>query len=72
MSEATKPMMLAAVGAGSRYTAAMAVREVAGGGASTEVALGGNVFWGDAVFKPVVMRGERMERTAEIEVFGYV
>jgi len=47
------------------------VAEISGGGMSTETATGTNVFWGDALFKPAVMRGERMERTAEVEVFCY-
>jgi hypothetical protein len=32
---------------------------------------GTQVFWGDCVFGPAVMRGERMERTATVEVFAY-
>lgn len=64
--------LMAAVGKTPQTSAAVAVREVSGGGASTAAATGGNVFWGDLVLKPAVMRGERMERTAEIEVFGYV
>ena len=63
---------MAAVGRARRRRRGIAVREVSGGGASTATPGGGNVFWGDAVFKPAVMRGERMERTAEVEVFGYV
>lgn len=32
---------------------------------------GARVFWSDVAFGPVVMRSERMERTATVEVFGY-
>jgi len=49
----------------------LVVAEITGGGASTEAATGTNVFWGDVSFKPAVMRGDRMERTAEVEVFCY-
>jgi hypothetical protein len=45
--------------------------EIAGGGSSTQAATGSNVFWSPAIFAPPVMRGERLERTAQIEVFGY-
>jgi len=48
-----------------------AVVEIAGGGVSTTTATGTNVFWGEAKFEPAVMRGERMERTAQVEVFSY-
>ena len=41
------------------------------GGASTQTTCGTNVFWGDVAFEPATMRGERMERRAEIEVFCY-
>ena len=46
-------------------------REAPGGGASAPQPTGGNVFWGDLAYKPAVMRGERMERTAEVEVYSY-
>lgn len=63
--------LMAAIGTAPQSAAAMVVSEVAGGGASTVTAAGAKVFWGDVVFKPAVMRGERMERTAEVEVFCY-
>ena len=47
------------------------VAEIAGGGASTVTSAGTRVFWGDVTFKPAVMKGERMERMAEVEVFCY-
>ena len=60
-----------AVGSAPQRAAAVAIAEIAGGGMSTETATGMNVFWGDVLFKPAVMRGERMERTAEVEGFCY-
>ena len=50
---------------------AVQIAEVAGGGSSTSTATGSNVFWSDADFGSVVTRGERLERTAQVEVFGY-
>lgn len=47
------------------------VAEIAGGGASTVLSSGTRVFWESVTFKPTVMNGERMERTAEVEVFCY-
>ncbi len=52
-------------------TPAVAVAEIAGGGMSTGIATGSNIFWSDAAFLPTVARGSRMERTAHVEVFGY-
>jgi len=63
--------LVLAVTAWPQSASTLAVAEIAGGGASTETATGTNVFWGDVLFKPAVMRGERMERTAEVEVFSY-
>ncbi len=63
--------LAAAIAAAPQSSSALAIAEIAGGGASTETATGTSVFWGDVSFKPAVMRGERMERTAEVEVFSY-
>jgi hypothetical protein len=63
--------LVTAISAAPQSASALAIAEVAGGGASTQTATGTNVFWGDVSFKPAVMRGERMERTAEVEVFSY-
>lgn len=52
-------------------TPAIAVAEVPGGGASTTTPTGSNAFWGDPVFAPATSRGERLERTVQLEVFGY-
>ena len=54
-----------------RNAARVAASEVDGGGATVLTASGTRVFWGDPIFKPAVMRGERMERSAEVEVFAY-
>ena len=35
------------------------------------VAMATNVFWGDVVFGDVKMDGERLQRVATVEVFGY-
>ena len=32
---------------------------------------GTNVFWGDPVAGPAVMKAERTERVVSVEVFGY-
>ncbi len=38
---------------------------------SGPVAMGTNVFWGDAVFGAAVVKGERLERVATVAVFCY-
>ncbi len=53
------------------HTPAEALAEIPGGGASTATPLGSNIFWSEATFAPIVPRGERLERTAQLEVFGY-
>ena len=63
--------LVTAISASPQSASSLAVAEIAGGGASVETSTGTNVFWGDVFFKPAVMRGERMERTAEVEVFSY-
>ena len=63
--------LLAAVSGSPRNASALAASAVAGGGATSFAPTGTNIFWGDVLFKPAVMRGERMERTAEVEVFSY-
>ncbi|MEI9980792.1 MAG: hypothetical protein WDN23_17685 [Edaphobacter sp.] len=35
------------------------------------VSMATNVFWGDAVFGATVVKGERLERVATVEVFSY-
>ncbi len=40
-------------------------------GAAVDSPTGTRVFWSDVSFGGVVMRGERLERTASVEVFGY-
>ncbi len=63
--------LAAAVGTRPQSAGGEMVAELAGGGASTVTSAGTRVFWGDVTFKPAVMKGERMERTAEVEVFCY-
>ena len=43
----------------------------AAGGTGVAVAMGTNVFWGDAAFGPAVVEGERLTRVATVEVFAY-
>jgi hypothetical protein len=54
-----------------RHAPAQTIAEIPGGGASTTTPQASNIFWSEAVFAPVVPRGERLERTATLEVFGY-
>lgn len=63
--------LVAAVSMAPQTAGSLLVTEAAGGGTSTSVMSGTNVFWGDVSFKPATMRNERMERTAEMEVFCY-
>jgi hypothetical protein len=50
---------------------ALSIAEIAGGGSSISTPTGSNIFWSEAVFGPSVMKGERLERMVQIEVFGY-
>jgi hypothetical protein len=43
----------------------------AGGSGLAPVAMGTNVFWGDAAFGAAVVNGERLERVATVVVFCY-
>ncbi|WP_353070052.1 hypothetical protein RBB75_07475 [Tunturibacter empetritectus] len=43
----------------------------AAGSGLAPVAMGTNVFWGDAAFGAAVVNGERLERVAVVEVFCY-
>jgi hypothetical protein len=60
-----------ALGASPQFTTQLEFAEVAGGGAASATDNGTRVFWGDLAFGPAVIRSERMERTATVEVFGY-
>ena len=60
----------AAVTAAPQNAAAFEVSEAVAG-AAVEAASGARIFWGDCVFGVAAMKGERMERTATVEVFGY-
>ena len=63
--------LVAAISLVPQTASSLLVTESAGGGASTTALTGTNVFWSDVSFKPAAMRNERIERTAEIEVFCY-
>jgi hypothetical protein len=63
--------LMTAISSSPQAACTMQLAETAGGGASTTTSTGTNVFWGDVSFKPAVMKNERMERTAEVEVFSY-
>lgn len=60
-----------ALRAGPQNVALVSSSEVNGGGATTQTALGTSIFWSDGVFGVSAERGERLERTVTVEVFGY-
>jgi hypothetical protein len=45
--------------------------EIPGGGATTQVTTGTNLFWTSPAFAAAEAKNERLERTATVEVFGY-
>lgn len=53
-----------------QHAAEVRLKEAAAGGV-TSTATGATVFWGDVEFGEAVMRGERVERVAAVEVFAY-
>ena len=53
------------------HTIADVLSEAPGGGASTIEPLSSNIFWTQPTFGALIPRGERLERTAQLEVFGY-
>ena len=63
--------LIAAASTAPQTASSLLVMENAGGGALPVLPSGTNVFWGDVSFRPVTMRHERIERTAEIEVYSY-
>ena len=63
--------LMAAIALAPQSAGADLVAEIAGGGASTVMVAGTRVFWGGLTLKPAVMKNERLERTAEVEVFCY-
>lgn len=63
--------VVAALSMTPQLACSLSIAEITGGGASTQATTGTRVFWGDVALKPAVMRGERMERTAEVEVYSY-
>ncbi len=63
--------LASALASSPMHAAAFSASEIAGGGATIDAQLGWNVFWGPAAFGRATMNGERLERTATVEVFGY-
>ncbi len=63
--------LMAAIALTPQSAGADTVAEIAGGGASTVTVAATRVFWGGLTLKAAVMKNERMERTAEVEVFCY-
>jgi hypothetical protein len=63
--------LIASVSGAAQSVAKMNYGGSAGGSGLAAVAMGTNVFWGDAVFGAVVVKGERLQRVATVEVFCY-
>jgi hypothetical protein len=63
--------LLAAVSASPQNATKMNYVGAAGGSGSAPVAMATNVFWNDVAFGAAVANGERLERVATVEVFGY-
>jgi hypothetical protein len=63
--------LMVAVSATPQSVVKMNYVGAAGGSGLAPVAMGTNVFWGDAVFGAVVVKGERLERVATVAVFCY-
>jgi hypothetical protein len=61
----------AALGAPPQRAEQLQFVEASGGGASNGTDGGTHIFWSEVSFGPAVIRSERMERTATLEVFGY-
>ena len=61
----------AALGAAPQAAQQLQFVEATGGGASNGADSGTHIFWSEVSFGPAVMRSERIERTATLEVFGY-
>ncbi len=63
--------LVAAVSAAPQSVTKMNYVGGAGGSGLAPVAMGTNVFWGDAAFGAAVVNGERLERVATVVVFCY-
>jgi hypothetical protein len=65
--------LIASVSGAAQSVAKMNYVGSAGGSglAPVAMAMATNVFWGDAVFGAVVVKGERLERVATVAVFCY-
>jgi hypothetical protein len=63
--------LVSAVSAAPQNVTKMNYVGAAGGSGLAPVAMGTNVFWGDAAFGAAVVNGERLERVATVVVFCY-
>jgi len=63
--------LVATVSAAPQTVTKMNYVGAAGGSGLAPVAMGTNVFWGDAAFGAAMVNGERLERVATVEVFCY-
>ena len=63
--------LVTALGTAPQNAAQVTVSEAVAG-AAAETATGQRVFWSDVVLGDAVLRGERVERTATVEVYCYV
>ena len=63
--------LVAALGTVPHHAAKMNYVGAAGGSGLTPVTMATNVFWNDAAFGATVANGERLQRVATVEVFGY-
>ena len=61
----------AALAAAPQAAEQLQLLEALGGGASNGADSGTHIFWSEVSFGPAVMRSERVERAATLEVFGY-
>ena len=63
--------LVTALSAAPQSTLKMSYVGAAGGPGVGPVAMATNVFWGDAVFAPVTVTDERLERMATVAVYCY-
>ena len=62
--------LVAAICNAPQHAAAVTVNEAVAG-AAVQMPTGTQVFWSDLVLGDALLRGERVERTATVEVYGY-
>jgi len=63
--------LMSALSASPQHVVKMSYVGAAGGSGVAAATLATNVFWGDAVFAPVTVTDERLERVATVAVFCY-